>query len=361
LDNITHTLAGLAMVRTGLGRRTRYGAAALVLGSNIPDVDIVTALAGRLAFIDAHRGLSHSLVGGCALAALVGTGLWALGRRRPQGEADAAAPRVHLGRLIGLALLAVLLHLGFDTLNDYGIRLLLPFLDRWYYGDIIFVVDPWFWLLLGAGAHLALKKGVVHESLAWGGWAVLSIPVLTDFSPPMPARVLWLLGLLVLGALRYLIPHPSPIWPRAAFGVLALYVLAVFGLHAQALDSAETAMRAREEEPGSRLAVIPRPADPFHWNVLYETPEQIVTGTVAAGERQAAFIEEQRYDKHLDDPVVRSILRDDPQGRVAARFCRYPFATITPEPGGATVSFRDARFVVRRRHEFSVFTVRVKL
>src|SRR5262245_28165026 len=107
LDNITHTLAGLAMVRTGLGRGTRYGAAALILGSNIPDADIVTLLAGRLAFIDAHRGLSHSLVGGCALAALLGTGLWALGRRRPEGETDGPAPGVRLGRLIGLALVAV--------------------------------------------------------------------------------------------------------------------------------------------------------------------------------------------------------------------------------------------------------------
>lgn len=363
LDNITHTLAGLALARTGLGRTTRFGGTALVLGSNLPDVDIVALVGGRLAFIDAHRGISHSIVVGSLLAALFGAALWAFGRFRSQGESgngEEAFREARLGTLIGLALIAVLVHLGFDWLNDYGIRLLLPFTDRWYYGDIIFIVDPWFWLILGGGGHLAMRRESSSEVLAWAGWAVLSVPVLVDASPPMPARAVWLLGLLILALLRLLTRTPSELWPRTAFVVLALYVLSMAGLHARALENARTAAREREPGPVARLAVIPRPADPLHWNMLYETPEQIVSETVAVRRGTPAAGREQRYEKHLDDARARRALAT-PVGQVAGRFCRYLFADIDEEPGGvADVSFRDARFAVRGRREFSVFTVRVQ-
>jgi len=388
LDNIAHTLAGFALVRTGLGRRTRFAGAALILGSNLPDADLLALAGGRLAFIDAHRGTSHSLLGGCALGALLGVGLWALGRLRPgegpgasrgEGSPSGDSGGAGLGRLCGLALLAVLLHLGFDALNDYGIRPLLPFVNRWWYGDTIFIVDPWFWLLLGGGAHLATRRSR-WEPLLWAGWAILAIPVLFEPSPPMPAKALWLLGLGILALLRWRTPSPSPAWPRAAFAVLALYVLAMAGLHQKALEIARDLVRTREPGPVSRLAVIPRPADPLHWNMLYETPAQIVTGTVAvrpapAGAANAANASgggaaavgtgagtgtEHRYEKHLDDPRTRRALAT-PEGGVARRFCRYLFADIEEEPGGAAdVSFRDARFVVRGRREFSVLTVRVE-
>ncbi len=27
----------------------------------------------------------------------------------------------------------------------------MPFSRRWFYGDVLFIVDPWIWLFLGAG------------------------------------------------------------------------------------------------------------------------------------------------------------------------------------------------------------------
>jgi inner membrane protein len=38
-----------------------------------------------------------------------------------------------------------------DWLNTYGVRLLMPFSGHWFYGDTLFIIDPWVWLLLGAG------------------------------------------------------------------------------------------------------------------------------------------------------------------------------------------------------------------
>jgi inner membrane protein len=39
MDPIAHTFVGAALAQTGLGRRTAYGTAVLVIGANLPDVD----------------------------------------------------------------------------------------------------------------------------------------------------------------------------------------------------------------------------------------------------------------------------------------------------------------------------------
>jgi inner membrane protein len=68
-------------------------------------------------------------------------------RARPTSDARAVVPR----RLLFLSFAAILSHPALDTLNTYGVRWLMPFSDRWLYGDALFIVDPWLWLLLGTG------------------------------------------------------------------------------------------------------------------------------------------------------------------------------------------------------------------
>jgi len=39
------------------------------------------------------------------------------------------------------------------VLHPHGVsqsRLLMPFNDTWFYGDTLFIIDPWVWLLAGA-------------------------------------------------------------------------------------------------------------------------------------------------------------------------------------------------------------------
>ena len=62
--------------------------------------------------------------------------------------------------LIGAALLG---HLLMDTANGYGTHLFYPFSARWIYGDAVFVLEPWLWVILGA--TLAL-----NASRFWRDW-----------------------------------------------------------------------------------------------------------------------------------------------------------------------------------------------
>jgi inner membrane protein len=69
MDNLTHSLVGLAAAKAGLERLSPGATTLCVLAANSPDADIVTLIfAGRWAFLQHHRGISHSIVGAFALA-----------------------------------------------------------------------------------------------------------------------------------------------------------------------------------------------------------------------------------------------------------------------------------------------------
>ena len=34
-----------------------------------------------------------------------------------------------------------------DWTNNYGMRFLLPWDSRWFYGDLVFIIDPYLWIL----------------------------------------------------------------------------------------------------------------------------------------------------------------------------------------------------------------------
>ena len=61
------------------------------------------------------------------------------------------APR----QVLLLAGISVLTHPILDTLNTYGVRWLMPFSERWFYGDVLFIVDPWLWIVLALGFALS--------------------------------------------------------------------------------------------------------------------------------------------------------------------------------------------------------------
>ncbi len=80
MDNLTHTLFAVTLGRTPLGRAGRGTTTALVLASNAPDVDIVTAARGGAAYLQWHRGPTHGPLGIVGLAAVTAAIVWAVQR-----------------------------------------------------------------------------------------------------------------------------------------------------------------------------------------------------------------------------------------------------------------------------------------
>jgi inner membrane protein len=172
MDNLCHTLVGAALAETGLGRRTRFATAALVLGANLPDIDAPMAFTQYgLGF---RRGITHGILALILLPFLL-TGLLLLWARL-RGAGREVIPR----QLLLLAAIAILTHPFLDWMNTYGMRWLMPFDGTWFYGDSLFIIDPWLLLLLLIGwlsGRWARRSGGVGGGRDGEGVARLMIAI----------------------------------------------------------------------------------------------------------------------------------------------------------------------------------------
>ena len=160
MDNLTHSLVGAVMGQAGLKRKTGLAMPALIIGANLPDVDAACFFwldgVEPLAF---RRGITHGPPAWVLLPLVLAGILWGWDRwqarrgTRPEGRLP-----VRFGWLYALSFLACLTHPALDWMNVYGIRLLEPFSHRWFYGDVLFIIDIWLWLILGVATWLSLRR-----------------------------------------------------------------------------------------------------------------------------------------------------------------------------------------------------------
>lgn len=152
MDNLCHTLAGAALGEAGLKRRSTLGTATLMLASNLPDIDVAVFFTDTLA-MSFRRGWTHGVLAQMLLPPVLAFAMlgWDRWRRRP-GRAPAT-----LTGLLLLSYVGTWLHVFMDWLNSYGVRLLKPFSDRWFYGDALYIIDPVLYVVFGGAIVLARR------------------------------------------------------------------------------------------------------------------------------------------------------------------------------------------------------------
>ena len=158
MDNIAHTLAGLALAETGLKRRTALGTATLAIAANLPDIDAITYVMDvGLDPLVVRRGWTHGPIAMVALPLLLTAIMVGWDRAFGDKPGRRHTP-VNVGWVFALALIGVLSHPLLDLMNTYGVRLMMPFSGRWFYGDGLFIVDPWLWVTLAVGVLLSRRR-----------------------------------------------------------------------------------------------------------------------------------------------------------------------------------------------------------
>ena len=173
MDNVTHALAGLLLAEATtalVARRTHappapgFRRAAAVLGvvaAELPDADLLYAGPvlgmGKLGYLLHHRGHTHTIVF-AVVAALV---LWGatLALRR------AARAPVEKWALLALAMAGTLSHIALDYTNSYGVHPFWPVENAWHYGDAVFIVEPWLWVVALPPLILAFRRKAVRLAL----------------------------------------------------------------------------------------------------------------------------------------------------------------------------------------------------
>ncbi len=308
MDNLTHTLVGVTLGRAGLARRTPLGMAALMIGANLPDLDVLGIPFGQnLGF---RRGITHGLPALLVWPFILTAGLLAWDRWRARGGHPPVRPVPR--ELILLSVVGIWSHPLLDWFNSYGMRWLMPLRGTWYYGDTWFIVDPWVLVALGAGVWLSRRI------------------------PGAP-------------------PREGP--ARAALALVGAYAVAMWA------GSQAGEQRVRRElaslgfaEPAA-VMVTPVALDPLRRLVVVDDGESYWRGSLSPGrplQLQAA------------GPIPKGLagldlerLRRSSAARQFLGWSRFPFARVATSGDTVVVTLDDARYTDGRAGSFARAVVRL--
>ncbi len=368
MDNLTHSLVGLAASKAGLERLSPGATTLCVLAANAPDADIFALVfGGRWAFLHHHRGITHSILGALALAVALPCIFYLadilLARIRGQSS------RTKLRGLMIASLVVTATHPILDWTNNYGVRFLLPWNSRWFYGDFVFIVDPFIWLVLGGAAFLLTSKTRKHIIV----WIVIALvpSYLVLVGAPGPnrlanealLRVLWIVVLIVLVTL-YRRKIGGRLGARIAIAALAtvtIYCAGLAAIHAVAIRQAKTealSIANSNAEQLVKVAAMPTIANPAEWVCLMDTNRATYRFNLSLIRKRSGTRDLVRIEKPDEsDRAVEQSSRDT-RAQIFLGFARFPVIRVVGEDcvTQTLVQFADLRYTEpgRGRGAFSL-------
>jgi inner membrane protein len=331
-----------------------YATVVCVAAANLPDADIVALAGGPSYYLANHRGITHSIVGALALG--VAFPFLFCAAERLVARARGREPRARLKGLMLCSLLLIASHPLLDWTNSYGVRPFLPWDGRWIYGDILFVVDPWVWLVTG-GACFLLTARTRLRTAAWALLALVTTLLVLRFAAGGPSQAfavvcaLWLAALVGFVVLHWRGAGRRFGWKiaAAALAFVFVYCCVLAVMHARARGYAEDIAHGFPSEPGrmaTRVAATPLPADPLAWRCLAETSSATFRFDVTLGTSDAGPHNLVSFEKPTgDDARIIERASEDERARVLLDFSRFPVARVRrDEAGGRVVQLADLRF-----------------
>ena len=288
-------MLGAALGRAGLARRTPLGMTTLVIANNLPDID-VAVFATHTWPMSFRRGWTHGVPAQVVLPIALTAVVVVCDRLFRRNATD----RVKAGEVLLLSYIGVVLHVFLDWLNTYGVRLLMPFSERWFYGDALYIVDPVMYLTLGLG---------------W--W----------FSARRDTNV-----------------RPNPFRPaRIGLALAAIYIAAMLASNALARREVRQGLVRAGRSQDTRFMVTPVFANPFKREVVIDVGDRYEKGLLwfepLPHFRPAGY----GVPKGFDRPEVQQALQV-PRAQAFLRWSRFPFVQINPTPPQSGVWLNDYRY-----------------
>lgn len=352
MDNLTHSLVGLTAAKAGLEKLSPGATLLCLVAANGPDGDILALPFGdRWTYLHHHRGITHSIVGVICIAFFLPLlffavdWLWSQLRNQP--------PQVNLKGLLLVSFIVSATHPLLDYTNNYGIRPFLPWDPKWFYGDFVFIVDPYLWLILG-GACFLLSAKTMTGKIVWGVVAAIItfLLVLSPRSSSLPnirvIALIWIVGLLVLIIL--FVKGAGRRWGRkiafVAFALMLCHWSFLAFQHSRAVARANEEA-ARLVNPNGervvRLAAMPTLANPFRWDCAFETDRATYRFNFGLSDETPPgnVIRYPKVAPGLTDKVV-----EQRPGRIFLGFARFPVMRLE-DPGCTSrtlVQLADLRY-----------------
>jgi inner membrane protein len=299
MDNLCHTLAGAALGYAGLKERTSRGMATLLIASNLPDVDVGVFATNTLA-MSFRRGWTHGVLALAVLPAALAGAMLLWDRWRTSRGSPGAQEPANLTGLLLLSCIGTWLHVFMDLLNSYGVRLLMPFSERWFYGDTLYIVDPWLYLILGTAVLMS--------------------------------RARWRRGLAAAVA-------PA----RWGLAISAMYIVVMFGANLWGRQAVAQGLARAGRPSDTRFMVTPVLGNPVRREVIIDTGDRYEKGVVwfmpLPHFRPAGY----GVETNLDNPIARRAA-ESPRFQAFLRWSRFPFFVIDDTGGATHVYLNDYRY-----------------
>lgn len=357
MDNLTHTLVGLAVSKAGLERLSPGTSSLCIVAANAPDLDVITGIFGdRWTALHYHRGITHSFAGTVVIALVLPLAFCSM-------EAIVARLRTRSRklRLPGLLLasfIASATHPLLDWTNNYGVRLLLPWNSKWFYGDLVFIVDPYVWLTFGVAAFLLTANS------RWRRWCwcvfAAALTILVAYAGLLRSALphsrllvaLWLA--VIVGSVVAYRGGMARRWggklALMAFTLLVVYWGGLALLHHQAVKQARTyalGLAVTGNEHVLKLAAMPTVADPLRWRCVVETDRSFYRFDLSLLKGRKEPLELSRFAKPAG-PAARlvGLAEQDRRARALLEFARFPLARVSDTScvGQALVQLADLRY-----------------
>lgn len=253
-----------------------------MIAANLPDIDVLVFATG-MPSVAFRRGWTHGVLAQALLPIALAGLVALLGSRRGARFAP----------LLLLSYVGVLSHVALDLLNNYGVRLLMPFSGRWFYGDAVFIVDVWIWLALGIGVWRSIYS-----------------------ANSRPAR------------------H--------AIAIAAVYILAMVVSARLARGIVADEWRRAHGIGARALMVGPILLNPIDRQIIVDAGDHYVTGRFRFPRR--VQFDAEAIPKHDNHPSVLHARRTDRRVQAVLTWARFPYFHVERAGGRHVVRVRDVRF-----------------
>jgi inner membrane protein len=366
VDNLTHALAGMLVAEAAVQLRSvaqnapaaptpapsraqasSWRSAAYVVSvasNNLPDLDFLWSgvTARPFGYLLHHRGHSHTVLAAVAFALLLAGAVVAFTRgwRAAWSSAD-------YRWMFALCLAGPLVHIAMDASNNYGTHPFWPFYRGWFYGDAVFIVEPFFWAAGIPPLILAARSAITRFTLLVVLVLGVGVTFFVRFVPTPMAVALALVALACAGAAwraapcrRALLGVGACLAVAASFfaasSVAVAAVGAALGKGTELFDVIATPMPANplcfmaltvERRGGDYLA---RRATVATWPSLFPAPRCPDTEerpTARFGPNTAADTPSVHWRGEYVAPLARlvALQRDNCQAAALLRFLRAPY------------------------------------
>lgn len=245
------------------------------------------------------------------------TGCLVILHRIRQGAASSVVePR----QLLLLSSIAIISHPVLDTLNTYGVRWLMPFSDQWFYGDTLFIVDPWVSGALGLGLYYSARRQKANRANS-----------------------------------------TRPVWLSLALVTLYVCGMALSGRAAASIISQEVASNTGASVQG--VMAGPVPLNPLTRKFVAEQDREYRVGAFRWLERpQVNFDEVITFSRKPPAHPALPVAAESPLGRRFLGWARFPAFQIQQVGRGRfMVNIVDLRYARRPGEAFGTVSIPVTL